>query len=194
MYCTLSKNLVQVQVQVLFYSSIIQECKDENSAAYSLKQFNIIFRDFLVDTNQFGCLPPCRITNFKIDLKFYHENSWYLYEELSDTKPFFGLFYFYDTLRVEEKIETLIFDLGGVLAAAGGNLGLCLGFSCLSILHSMICFISQLVKKLILQLLNKQHKYFLMAALKNLTEGFMFSCKTINRKVKPKQYAITKMS
>jgi hypothetical protein len=44
----------------------------------------------------------------------------------------------YATLSVEEQTETLVFDIGSLLAAAGGNLGLFLGFSCLSLLFS--CF------------------------------------------------------
>ncbi len=70
-----------------------------------------------------------------------------MYEEILEMENLFALYYFYDTLRVEEKIETLTFDLGGVLAAAGGNLGLCLGFSCLSILHTTIYLISQQIEK-----------------------------------------------
>ena len=125
-----------------FQSSLIQECKDENSAADALRNVMGIFKDFFTNTNIYGCLPPCKITHFEIDLKLYHENSLYLYEKLTSaenidkpdvTEQGFGLFYFYETLIVEEKIETLIFDLGGVFAAAGGNLGLCLGISCLSI-------------------------------------------------------------
>ncbi len=123
-----------------------------------MKKVLNIFKYFYTNTNQFGCLPPCRITHFEIDVKLYHENSLFLYEKLTSAEDSekstaaehgFTLLYFYKTLRVEEKIETFIFDLGGVLAAAGGNLGLCLGFSCLSILHTMVAFISHLMKKII---------------------------------------------
>jgi hypothetical protein len=37
------------------------------------------------------------------------------------------------SLIVEERVETLVYDVGSFLAAAGGNLGLFLGFSCLSV-------------------------------------------------------------
>jgi len=60
----------------------------------------------------------------------------------------FGLYYFYKTLQIEEKVETLIFDFGGLLASAGGNLGLCLGFSSLSIFYSIIHLIYILIKKI----------------------------------------------
>jgi hypothetical protein len=41
-------------------------------------------------------------------------------------------------LDVEERIETLVYDVGSFLAAAGGNLGLLLGFSCLSTIFGFI--------------------------------------------------------
>ena len=47
----------------------------------------------------------------------------------------------YETLSVEEHFETLVFDIGSLLAAAGGNLGLFLGFSCLSLLISCLDYL-----------------------------------------------------
>jgi hypothetical protein len=50
---------------------------------------------------------------------------------------------FYSTLDVEERIETLVYDAGNFLAAAGGNLGLLLGFSCLSTVLGFINIIQE---------------------------------------------------
>ena len=50
---------------------------------------------------------------------------------------------FYSTLDVEERIETLVYDAGNFLAAAGGNLGLLLGFSCLSTVFGFINIIQE---------------------------------------------------
>ena len=50
----------------------------------------------------------------------------------------FIMYYYYSSIFVEERTETLIYDAVGVLAAAGGHLGLCLGFSCLALLLSLI--------------------------------------------------------
>jgi hypothetical protein len=44
----------------------------------------------------------------------------------------------FNSLLVEEQIETLAYDFGNFLAAAGGNLGLFLGFSCLPMLLGFI--------------------------------------------------------
>jgi len=50
----------------------------------------------------------------------------------------FGISLSYATLDVEENIETLVFDAGNVVAEVGGNLGLLLGFSCLTFLLSVL--------------------------------------------------------
>ena len=52
----------------------------------------------------------------------------------------------YDTLLVEEKIETLVYDIGSFLASAGGNLGLFLGFSCLSVLIAAVEALQKFLK------------------------------------------------
>ena len=39
---------------------------------------------------------------------------------------------------IEDQVETLIYDFGGFVAAAGGNLGLFLGFSCLSVTFAAV--------------------------------------------------------
>ncbi len=49
--------------------------------------------------------------------------------------------------QVEERTETLIYDLVGVLAAAGGHLGLCLGFSCLTLVLTILEWIELKVWK-----------------------------------------------
>jgi hypothetical protein len=54
----------------------------------------------------------------------------------------------YATLSVEEQTETLVFDIGSLLAAAGGNLGLFLGFSCLSLLFSLLDYLASFWKEL----------------------------------------------
>ena len=50
----------------------------------------------------------------------------------------FLLYFYYNSFLVKEEIETLVYDLVGVLAAAGGYLGLCLGFSCLTLFMSLL--------------------------------------------------------
>jgi hypothetical protein len=44
----------------------------------------------------------------------------------------------YETFNVEEHVESLIYDAGSFLVSVGGNLGLFLGFSCLSVFFAII--------------------------------------------------------
>jgi hypothetical protein len=57
----------------------------------------------------------------------------------------FQFFYFYSILAIEERVESLVYDVPTLLVATGGNLGLFLGFSCLSVGLGMI----KLLKKYI---------------------------------------------
>jgi hypothetical protein len=49
-------------------------------------------------------------------------------------------------LNIEEKTEALVYDFGTFLAAIGGNLGLFLGFSCLSLLLILISMFEKCTK------------------------------------------------
>ncbi len=60
---------------------------------------------------------------------------------ISDTGgsiDFFLLYLYFGTLDVEERIDTLDYDFESFLAAVGDNLGLFLGFSCLSVLLGFV--------------------------------------------------------
>jgi hypothetical protein len=52
----------------------------------------------------------------------------------------------YERLVVEEEVETLMYDATNFLAQAGGNLGLFLGFSCLSLLLSLLTCLENILK------------------------------------------------
>ena len=62
----------------------------------------------------------------------------------------------HSSLSVEEHFETLVFDGGSLLAAAGGNLGLFLGFSCLSLIFSALFYLSSVMNKVKTYLLTKE--------------------------------------
>ena len=55
----------------------------------------------------------------------------------------------YKSLNVEERTEQLVYDLGSVLAAAGGHMGLFLGLSCMSILLGFVNFLNTIVDKMV---------------------------------------------
>ena len=60
----------------------------------------------------------------------------------------FLLYFYYNSILVEERTETLIYELVDVMAAAGGHLGLCLGFSCLTLIIALMEYIEVRLRKL----------------------------------------------
>jgi hypothetical protein len=54
----------------------------------------------------------------------------------------------YSSLDVESRYETLVYDFGTMLAATGGNLGLMLGFSCLTCIEGIIDFLEIVFNKI----------------------------------------------
>jgi len=88
-----------------------------------------------------GCLPPCISSSYPMRVKEVHINS--------ITDPFdrfksvvlenlVQLHFEYITTQTEEEVETYIYDSESFLTALGGNLGLVLGFSCLSVLLNIL--------------------------------------------------------
>ena len=120
------------------YTTLL-ECADEKEGMLSLKAFQGVINEFVASPEKFGCPLPCERTMFTYDVIDTHQNSVILQEPeiLAEEEDAPYIFYFfYKTFLVEQRVETLIYDFGGFLAAAGGNLGLCLGFSLLSILFN----------------------------------------------------------
>ena len=87
---------------------------------------------------------PCSFIGYKVKVSYFHKNS-YLAVELNSTKDSFNLFFYYSSLVVEKRVETLVYDIGGFLAAAGGNMGLMLGLSFLTILIKALDWIKTLM-------------------------------------------------
>ncbi len=119
-------------------------CKDEATARLSYEKFEEIVAAFVANTFAFGCPLPCQQSVFDTILRYFHKND---VENLSGLEKngenVFYLLYYSNSLVVEERVEMLVYDLGNFLVAVGGNLGLLLGFSCLSVLLSLINFINQ---------------------------------------------------
>ena len=129
----------------------LPECADEKEGMLSLIAFQGVINDFVASPEKFGCSLPCERTMFTYDIIDTHQNAIILQvpEILAEEEDAPYIFYFfYKTFLVEQRVETLIYDFTGFLAAAGGNLGLCLGFSLLSILihfsHLLISGLKQL--------------------------------------------------
>jgi len=94
---------------------------------------------------KYNCPVPCQQTTYKVSLDYFHKNIANLLQmdddEDSTEGQIFNLVYYYGTLNVEQRIESLDYDFGNFLVAAGGNLGLFLGLCCLSVLLSFVEFL-----------------------------------------------------
>jgi hypothetical protein len=119
----------------------MNNCKEKNELINFMNNFAGFFNNIVEKPHSIGCPLPCRQIYYKVTLDYTHKN---LFNGKSFEYFFFQ--YKYSTLLVEERIESYDYDIGSFLVAAGGNLGLFLGFSCFSILFFSI----ELMKKLLL--------------------------------------------
>jgi len=105
------------------------------------KAFQDVNYEFLAYPESFGCPFPCVKFSYDLSLTYFHETSWTNFSKPKNFSNVFVLILFYDTLDMIENKENLVYDVGDLFAAAGGNLGLVLGFSCLSILIQIIDYL-----------------------------------------------------
>jgi hypothetical protein len=88
--------------------------------------------------------------SYKLNLDYMHGNTIMLPNQNSvKNHHFFTVIPHYSTFNVEEAIENLEYDVATLLVAAGGNLGLFLGLSCLPVLFAIF----KLFRRLIIYLL-----------------------------------------
>lgn len=134
---------------MIFNRSGIVECNGVKESSMALGE---IFDDGLPQMRKdaFSCLPSCQKTSFDIEIHRIHENS---FLKTSDNQGYFAIDTFcislaFQTLLVEIKTEMFIFDLSSFLSAVGGNLGLALGFSCLTVLRSSIKYLISVIQVL----------------------------------------------
>ncbi len=103
---------------------------------------------FLAYPENFGCPFPCNKLSYEISLKYFHETSWTDFYDADLFSKKFYLALFYDTFDIVEYKETLVYDVGDFFAAAGGHLGLFLGFSCLTLLMQIIDYLTVYLYKI----------------------------------------------
>ena len=120
----------------------LEQCKLRPNAKAAYKVFKEVADDFLAYPHRFGCPFPCIKLSYKVSLKYFHETAWPdIYKPANFSNKFF-LSLFFDTFDMVENEETLVYDAGNFFAAAGGHLGLFLGFSCLSLLMQIIDYLN----------------------------------------------------
>lgn len=125
--------------QIIPINSSIPECTNLEDAYKMYWTFNDLLMSFMPNPWRYGCPLPCRQSFYEARIKYFHNNNAILREAHKNLSE--GHFTFYPYMSIfltEEKIESLEYDLTNLLVAAGGNLGLFLGFSCLSVLFGLI--------------------------------------------------------
>ncbi len=116
--------------------SRLKECPDIFSAEKTYRTYENMLIKFLSDGWVEECHVPCKQKSYHSLVKHYHNTSW-LDTTIKGENEFY-LELTYSSKDIERRTETLVYDVGSLLAAAGGNLGLFLGFSCLTCIWTLI--------------------------------------------------------
>jgi hypothetical protein len=114
-------------------------CSNQTLAADTYKKYKETTMNFL--RYSVRCPVPCRQQSFDVKVDFFDKNS---FIDVDDTYPqnvldstvFVSICY--SSILIETRVETYLYDLGNFLTSAGGNLGLLLGFSCLSVFFILL--------------------------------------------------------
>jgi len=125
-------------------------CNDRISAAQTYKTLFDFMSKFTMKTDNYSCPLPCNTTTFNVQQNNVHINTFIdpLDEMKVDNNSTFILAFAYHFLEVQELVEILVYDFGDFLSLVGGNLGLALGFSCLSVLLMSIEYIQTTIFKI----------------------------------------------
>lgn len=121
----------------------MRECTDFASAKNTYLKYLNITHEFLTNVWVDQCYAPCQRKSYSLSVKHYHNTSWVDVENVFSGKDEFYLSMAYSTQDIESRTETLVYDAGSLLAAAGGNLCLFLGFSCMTCIWTSVNIIEQ---------------------------------------------------
>jgi hypothetical protein len=151
-----SKVTKQLNCSIIGYSLILgpnckmPECQNPQTANFT---YNHLFEEVnikqLVEIRK-ECMRPCLKIGYDWNLRKFHKNS------ISNgtngiTESFMIsnliLDIFYSTDLIEERTETLIYTETTFWSSVGGNLGLFLGFSCLSVALALLKIADKNVRK-----------------------------------------------
>lgn len=116
----------------------LEECKDAKSA---LNTYSVMATIMMLNKEPWlrKCPIPCKQKSYHLTLAKFHQNTIPTENPAQDFKPeSFEFTMFYDDFVVEKVSESLRYDILEFLAQAGGNLGLFLGLSCLTVGYAVI--------------------------------------------------------
>ena len=112
-------------------------CPSSMAAKRVIEEFPSLQAEFTDSLEKQGCPVPCTSTSYNHEIQYFSRR---INTSIAESN-YFQLRVYYNTLEVEERTETLLYDLSNFLSASGGNLGLLMGFSCLSALLEVIKFL-----------------------------------------------------
>jgi hypothetical protein len=116
-------------------NSDLPHCTNETDASKNFKLFGSDVLYFVNNINSF-CPLPCITQSYSHIIEYFSKFTWI--ENVSNmvdiNQDVFEFTIAYNQFYTEVRMEALVYDIGNLLVAAGGNLGLFMGFSCLSIL------------------------------------------------------------
>ncbi len=93
-----------------FYSnSGLPMCINESSAGVTYESLYYGITKFVTNPAKFGCPMPCRRIKYSLNTVYAHKNSWFVPTNMSLTVyNSFILVYYFESLRVEKRTETLV--------------------------------------------------------------------------------------
>ena len=121
-------------------STFSRECLNDESAKITDDTWqNIFYSDAKYLWLQ-RCPIPCKQTIFEAKVSKFHKNynSKKAVDLESTNKSFLYFSFGYETFNKKNHSKNLIYNTGNFLTQVGGNLGLFLGFSCFSVIVTII--------------------------------------------------------
>jgi hypothetical protein len=127
----------------LLPNTTLAGCSERSDIGRSFQTYSYFIKDFIQKIAGYGCPLPCSFITYNVVTRYFHKNLGFdSGEGLSAThENFFRLSLIYDTLIIEENVESYDYDSADFLIYVGGNLGLFLGFSCLSTLTAILRYV-----------------------------------------------------
>lgn len=111
----------------------LERCETVDLVGENDQKAGNVFPKFTQDPAEHGCHLPCSKITYMTRTNHFPEP-----EGKNKSEHELKMYVYYDTLMVEKQREVLVYDVPGFLSAAGGTLGLYLGFSCLTVLFGLI--------------------------------------------------------
>jgi hypothetical protein len=133
-------------IQSLNLTSKMPQCANRTQSTNAVANATNYLIKGMQDPDAFGCPLPCLFSYYTFQIVYQHINAFELFTGKSPPQNEYILYFYFNTLETEVKTESLIIDLSSLIANIGGNLGLFLGFSCLSIFILTIELIQKKIK------------------------------------------------